>query len=58
MKDQPPQRDPSPFERFWDFARRIVAVPKAEIDEQEAEYQLQREKRKALLSDKARKTRI
>jgi hypothetical protein len=29
----------SPFERFWDFARRILAVPKAEIDKQEAEYQ-------------------
>jgi hypothetical protein len=27
----------SPFERFWDFARRIIMVPKAEIDEQEGE---------------------
>jgi len=32
----------SPFERFWDFARRIIAVPKAEIDEQEANYQRSR----------------
>jgi hypothetical protein len=36
----------SPFERFWDFARRIIAVPKAEIDEQEAEYHRQRAERK------------
>ena len=46
MKDQP-KPELTPFERFWDLARRIVAVPKAEIDEQEAEYQRQREKRKA-----------
>jgi len=39
-------RPPTPFERFWDFARRIVAVPKAEIDEQEAEYQRQRKKQR------------
>jgi hypothetical protein len=32
-----------PFERFREFARRIIAVPKAEIDKQEAEYQRQRE---------------
>jgi hypothetical protein len=29
----------SPFERFKRFARAIVAVPKAEIEEQEAKYQ-------------------
>ncbi len=29
----------SPFERFLEFARHIIAVPKAEIDKQEAQYQ-------------------
>jgi hypothetical protein len=50
MNDTP--KDPTPFERFWDFARRIVAVPKAEIDQQEAEYQRQRKKRKVPLPEK------
>jgi hypothetical protein len=36
----------SPFERFREFARRIIAVPKAEIEKQEAEYQRQRAERK------------
>jgi len=36
-KPQKPE-DLSPFERFREFARRIIAVPKAEIDKQEAEY--------------------
>jgi hypothetical protein len=36
----------SPFERFREFARRIIAVPKSEIDKQEAEYQRQRQARK------------
>ena len=55
MNDTP--KEPTQFERFWDFARRIVAVPKAEIDEQEAEYQRQRKKRKGKESSapKARK---
>jgi hypothetical protein len=36
----------TPFERFVDFARKIVAVPKAEIDEQERIYRSQRRTRK------------
>jgi len=32
----------SPFERMVELARRIVAVPKAEIDRKEAEYKRQR----------------
>jgi len=32
----------TPFERFREFARRIVAVPKYEIDNQEAEYRRRR----------------
>jgi hypothetical protein len=51
MNDTP--KEPTPFERFWDFARRIVAVPKAEIDEQEAKYQRQRKERKVSQPHKA-----
>jgi hypothetical protein len=40
--------DLSPFERLKRFARAIVAVPKAEIAEKEAEYREQRTKRKQL----------
>ena len=32
----------SPFERMVELARRIVAVPKEEIDRKEAEYKRQR----------------
>jgi hypothetical protein len=37
-----PKPEPTPFERLRDFARKIVAVPKAEINEKEAEYRLER----------------
>ncbi len=30
--------EPTPFEKFTDFARRIIAVPKAEADEQEKKW--------------------
>ncbi len=39
---KPDKPDLSPFERFREFARRIIAVPKAEIDKQEAKYQRQK----------------
>lgn len=44
MKKKP---DPIPTthseaDRFKEFARKIVSVPKKEIDEQQAEYQKQR----------------
>jgi hypothetical protein len=44
--------DLSPFERFRELARRIIAVPKSEIDKQEAEYQRQRTNRKGLRAPK------
>jgi hypothetical protein len=50
-KPQKPD-DLSPFERFREFARRIIAVPKEEIDEQEAQYQRERSKRKQDLNQK------
>jgi hypothetical protein len=42
---KPDKPDLSPFERFSEFARRIIAVPKAEIDKQEAKYQRERAKK-------------
>ena len=48
--DELPPLPPLPatptFDRFVDFARRIISVPKAEIDEQERLYQEKRKRRK------------
>ncbi len=52
MNKKPTKPDVTPFERFRDFARGIIAVPKAEIDKQEAEYQRQRKKEKVTQSQK------
>jgi len=35
------------FEKFKEFARKIVNVPKKEIDEQEKKYQMRKSKEKA-----------
>jgi hypothetical protein len=37
--------EPSPFERFEAFARKVISVPKAEIDERERAYREGRAKR-------------
>jgi len=50
-----PKPEPTPFERLRDFARKIVAVPKAEINEKEAEYRLEREKIKKVGARAVRK---
>jgi hypothetical protein len=42
----PDSSEQTPFERFVEFARKIVAVPKSEIDEQERIYKSQRRTRK------------
>ncbi len=42
---KPDKPELSPFERFREFARRIIAVPKAEIEKQEAKYQRERAKK-------------
>lgn len=36
--------DPSAFGRFEEFARKVVSVPKAEIDERERAYRESRDK--------------
>jgi hypothetical protein len=38
--------DPTPFEKFRDFTRKVVSVPKAEIDRREAEYQKSRKNKR------------
>ncbi len=50
--DHDAKPDLSPFERFREFARRIIAVPKAAIDREETKYQRNRKKQKGLRSRK------
>jgi hypothetical protein len=38
MTPQPEQKAGTPFEKFRQFAKQIVAVPKAEIDRREKAY--------------------
>ena len=46
MSEAAPSEKPEPnqFEKFKDFAARIIAVPKAEADEQERKWREDREK--------------
>jgi hypothetical protein len=34
--------EPKPFEKFQQFAKQVLSVPKKEIDRREAQYQEQR----------------
>jgi hypothetical protein len=34
----------TPFEKFREFVRKVVSVPKSEIDRREAEYQRERKR--------------
>lgn len=36
----------TPFERFSNFAKRLIAVPKSELEKQERAYQRRRQSRK------------
>ncbi len=46
--DSPPPDGMTPFERFVDFARKVIAVPRAEIEEQERIYQATKKRRRRL----------
>lgn len=35
---RPPGKVPKEFQRFEDFVRKVVAVPKSEIDRRDVEY--------------------
>jgi len=40
------KNQPTPFEKFREFTRRVVSVPKTEIDRREREYQKARKRAK------------
>jgi hypothetical protein len=44
--DQGPGREPSAFEKFDRLLRKVVAVPKSEIDKRESAYKRQRARKK------------
>jgi hypothetical protein len=37
---------PTPFQRLTEFARRVIAVPKAEVDEQAKKYRRRRDRKR------------
>jgi hypothetical protein len=41
-----PSPEQTPFQRFEEFARRVISVPRAEIEERERAYRGEREERK------------
>jgi hypothetical protein len=46
-KATPPKTDePPPFNRFKDLTRKLVTVPKKEIDAKEVAYQRERDRKK------------
>jgi U3 small nucleolar ribonucleoprotein component len=47
MTTEHEQNTPTPFEKFLAFTKKVVAVPKSEIDKQEKQYQAERRKLKA-----------
>ncbi len=40
-----PDGQPTPFERFEDFVRKIAAVPKEEVNEQRAKHKREKDKK-------------
>jgi hypothetical protein len=42
MKKQKQEKPSEEFERFRDFTKRLMAVPKKEIDQQKAKYEKQK----------------
>jgi hypothetical protein len=46
MKDAPTPEIETPFEKFRQFTKKIVSVPKAEIDRRERQYKKDRARKK------------
>ena len=44
---EPMPEEPTPFEKFREFVRKVVSVPKSEIDQREAEYKRMRKQKRA-----------
>jgi hypothetical protein len=38
--------EPTPFEKFRDFTKRVVSVPKTVIDQREKEYKAERKRKR------------
>lgn len=38
--------EPTPFEKFREFTKRVVSVPKSEIDRREKEYKAARKRKR------------
>lgn len=47
MSTKSEQPESTPFEKFKDFTRKVVSVPKAEIDRRERQYQEERKKQRS-----------
>ena len=48
MIKPPPEDTRTPYQRFEDFARQVLTVPKEEIDKRQAEYDRKRKQKKKL----------
>ncbi|HYR74908.1 MAG TPA: hypothetical protein VEM96_03630 [Pyrinomonadaceae bacterium] len=46
MKKQKVEKPSEEFERFREFTKRLIAVPKKEIDQQKAKYEKQKAAKK------------
>lgn len=47
MKDAPPSpRERSPWEKFQDLTKKVISVPKAEVDKREGEWKRARSPKK------------
>ncbi len=46
-KPEPPERAPTPWERFVSLARKVTQTPKAEVDKREREWKEERRSQKS-----------
>jgi hypothetical protein len=46
MRNNLPKNGPTPFDKFLAFTKRVVSVPKSEIDKREREYQAARKRKR------------
>ena len=53
MTDKPTQPEPTPFDKFRDMTRKLMAVPKAEIVAEEKKWKRNKAKRKKTKRDQA-----
>jgi len=45
-KPEPPERAPTPWERFVSLARKVTQTPKADVDKREAAWRKRRQRKK------------